>query len=70
MVHFGEGLDWIDSFYLTTVCYGDYAWHSCFPIRISLFIQYTYLNLYLFISLLPIGALWSFSYNISIGAQS
>jgi hypothetical protein len=25
MVHFGEGLDWIDSFYLTTVCYGDYA---------------------------------------------
>jgi len=28
MVHFGEGLDWIDSFYLsdvTTVAYGDYA---------------------------------------------
>jgi hypothetical protein len=28
MVHFGEGLDWIDSFYLsdvTTVGYGDYA---------------------------------------------
>jgi hypothetical protein len=31
MVHFGEGLDWIDSFYLsdvTTVAYGDYAWST------------------------------------------